>query len=175
MGCDIHAFIEYHHGNGNWWPFGSEFRLTRDYNMFSLLAGVRKANEYYNLFSAKGLPDNISHEASDHYWTKISENGDGESNSVSLTVAQRWVDTGQSKLQRDYSGEAMAVSSPDFHSHSWLTCEEFSEALDQYQIRNRKHKIGNEFTEAGYYAVEAAMKALLDRGCKVRLVFWFDN
>lgn len=55
------------------------------------------------------------------------------------------------------------ISHPDWHSHSWLTPEEFAQAINDIDVT------------PDYVACLAAMMALHNRGWKSRIVFWFDN
>lgn len=67
MGCDIYAAIEYRE-DGVWKAlfmsekWGYELRVSRDYALFGVLAGVC-SDAYVPLSSGRGLPEDISEEA----------------------------------------------------------------------------------------------------------------
>lgn len=78
----------------------------------------------------------------------------------SLDDANRWVEEGASSWFVD----GRKITHPDYHSHSWLSLEEWKDVL------SRHPNVGSE-----YHAISAAMEALQAGGKKVRVVFWFDN
>ena len=63
MGCDIHTVFEY---KGRWdylnqWDsFGGELSLTRDYDMFGVLAGVRRGGA---VIDPRGYPVDMDYQA----------------------------------------------------------------------------------------------------------------
>ena len=56
----------------------------------------------------------------------------------------------------------MFVSHPDWHSHTWLSADEFEKAIQD---------LGNE----KYRAALAAMRSFEADGLDARIVIWFDN
>ena len=166
MGCDIHLHIETRRkkrANDEliWFPFGGEFRLWRNYDLFGRLAGVRSATPA--LVKARGIPDDLAYTAAGTYWIHVGDDDswEGGNRSVSLDRAQQW----GTATKRDKDGNIKYVADPDCHTPTWLTPEEFREAL------------GDTPAEwiADYHAVLAAAGMLSFLGHDVRLVIWFDN
>lgn len=61
-----------------------------------------------------------------------------------------------------YEAEKKYVSNPDWHTHSWLTADEFAVAIEGSG-------------EPEYEAILAAMRSFEAGGAQARIVFWFDN
>jgi hypothetical protein len=167
MGCDIHCYIQsktdYDYVQG----FGGRINPGRNYIMFGLMADVRYDSNYNR--KPRGMPDRVSWQILVDYMKYIDETESDDN--VSREVAQRWVSYG-SKLHIDYNTttddikEAKWVTNPDWHSHSYLSTEEFEDCINGYES-------GSEYKlDDRYYAILAAMKAL---GPTAQLVFWFDN
>jgi hypothetical protein len=57
VGCDIHAFVEFK--SGDEWHFYTEIDISRDYDLFEKMAGVR-GNSVNAIAEPKGLPLDIS-------------------------------------------------------------------------------------------------------------------
>jgi hypothetical protein len=167
MGCDIHMFVEYKRKNDSndwWWPFGGRISARRNYTLFGLLANVRGDGAKY---PPRGLPTELGYEAKSHAYLFISENLSDEEGSVTLAKAQEWEKKCQCKII--YNGEKPTwVEHPDWHSHSWLTLEEYKTILEDY-LSDKTHR------ESAYEAILAAMSKLAECGNDVRVVFWFDN
>jgi len=175
MGADVHMYVEYNskerlpHANpvlNSWRGFGGRINPGRDYWMFALLADVRGSGA---LIEPRGLPENLGWQSQSDNRLYISDtNGDDEGN-CTLAQAQSYALHG-STIINDNEGKPTWVTHPDWHSHSWLTVDEFQQVLEAYE-RKTKHKAGLE-----YRALLAAMRAIEDEGKNdVRLVFWFDN
>ncbi len=177
MGCDIHAYVEYSK-DGQYWKNLTDNAGSRNYVMFGVLAGVRVVDA--QLFEPKGMPEGeLGYVTSHGYWLNVAPDehpdwADGEG-WTALEKAQDWIDRGCSKP--DYNdGKLRRVSHPDWHSHSWLTAAELSEAIEHY-----RKVVGNYWPEeAGgapteWVAILAAMKAIEGNGEMARVVFWFDN
>ena len=80
MGCDIHCYVERKNNNGNWEKVGNVFPVSeferqfydtdkrdspfswRNYDMFSVLAGVRNRGGITPISRRKGLPIDISND-----------------------------------------------------------------------------------------------------------------
>jgi len=73
--------------------------------------------------------------------------------------AEAWVERGSSRYK---DAEKMFVSNPDWHSHSWLTTDEYASVVEGTG-------------EPEYEAILAAMRSFEEGGAKARIVFWFDN
>jgi len=66
MGCDIHLFLEYKSPITNEWePFGYEYYIPRNYEMFAKMAGVRDKGQE-TIFQPKGFPENMSEYVSEY-------------------------------------------------------------------------------------------------------------
>lgn len=174
MGADIHMYVEYrskepspyaHTDARNWWSsFGDRINPGRSYRLFGLLAGVRCDGVMYQ---TRGMPEDAGYIAKFANQIYISDSGDGES--CTLAQAQSYEKYG-SVIEYDQNGRATWVTHPDWHSHSWLTVDQFSSVLNAYRI-----KYGDD-PGVEYVALLAAMRALENDGKnEVRVVFWFDN
>lgn len=169
MGCDIHAFIEFtkepprQTGERYWQPFGAQFRLGRHYGLFAKLADVRNYPGWgiTPVASARGLPDDSGWEVDDDYWFYVNDTGSGEA--TERKRAEGWVASKSSRWKDD---ERNWVSNPDAHTPSWLTPDEWEQALSDPKVTT----IPDE-----YRAFLAAMRSLQQLGNEVRAVFWFDN
>lgn len=162
MGCDIHLYIE-HKNTGDassWWNFGSQFRLDRDYGLFARMAGVRNyGDEIKPIAELRGLPSDISWGAKDGnrlFVVDSESHGEGE---ATRTAAERWIQSGSS-----VADGTSFVTHPDWHSHSWLSKEEFEECLNTFE------RVSND-----YKAVLAVLNSFESNGEMARVVFWFDN
>lgn len=178
MGCDIHAFVEYGrkrvdtYGNEEvyWQNFGSEFRLNRDYFMFGILSkGVRYDTPLS--FEAKGLPEDINYVVQDNAYYFICD-GTKEPGMVSLKKAKTYEKCGCKIIY--HNNEPMYVENPDWHSHSWLTTEEYEKALEYRDSAKGEDGYGYEVSPV-YKVLLSSMKQLEEYGYICRLVFWFDN
>lgn len=172
MGCDIHMFVEYKRKDSDYWQsLGGRINPGRNYFMFGILSkGVRSMPSFS--FEPKGIPENMSYSANEREYILISEDReiDGES-WCSLEDAKRWERNGSKILY--HNGKPWKVEHPDWHSHSWLTIEEYKKALDFYKEECVKENY--DFKEPEYSAILAAMQELESHGLDVRIVFWFDN
>lgn len=166
MGCDIHAYIEYSYnvrtlsGEPYWRTFGGRISLQRDYCMFGILAGVQDGE--YQLYAPRGLPagDLAFVTSSDAYLCITSSPGERE---CTRGQAESWGNPIFKQGTWEYT------MNPDWHSHSWLTPDEYAAALGIYMI-----KTGDVYAPE-WDAMLSTMRALEERGAEVRLVFWFDN
>ena len=157
MGCDIHCYIEYKSPNTEGWSdFGGRVNPGRNYDLFGKLAGVRRS-EVTPVVEPRGLPEDISYAASSDAWIYVSSTGSGEG-CCTQEQAERWVGWGA----RYRDPEKMFISNPDWHTHSWLTTDEYAAAIE-----------GS--SEPEYAAILAAMRSFEENGFQARIVFWFDN
>lgn len=187
MGSDIHLFIEYRVKNSDttrWNSFAGEIELERDYRMFERLGGVR-GDSANAIVPPRGFPADAGPKAKDENFLWIHYGrGNADAFSCSPEEAAKYVNSGRSSYFGILTKVAMAVdlkgvkepelvdvqrpervSKPDWHSHSWLTLEEFESAILQADSEVPKT----------YAACIAAMQSLEKDGCEVRAVFWFDN
>jgi hypothetical protein len=168
MGCDIHMYIEYKRKNtttNNWNNFGSKINPGRNYWMFGLMSkGVRC--EFEESFEAKGMPEDAGYYTRDDNQLYITDTGN-EEDCCTIEKAKQWESYGgKITYEKDIP---KWVTHPDWHSHTWLTIEEYERVIDSYN-----KKAGAE-PEPEYEAVLAAMKKLAELGNDVRIVLWFDN
>lgn len=167
MGCDIHTYLEYtmnpepQGDRGPYWcSWGERVNPGRNYGMFGLLAGVR--GSYTHSFKPKGLPDNLSYTVASDALLRIVE--DSEDDWEGYCTVKQAVSWGNPDAK---IGDV--IDHPDWHSHSWLTPDEYAQVLGRYLIEF-SHTPGIE-----YEVMLDLMRALEERGATVRLVFWFDN
>lgn len=159
MGCDIHAFIEVKPSDGGRWECISDPYLGRNYEMFGFMASVRSDK---TLFKPKGLPEDCSWRVNFENEIFVYNNGMNIPTEHHTTPqnAEHWVKSGLSKWVNDSKTK---ITHPDWHSHSWLTIDEFAKCIR-----------GMEYNT--YYKIAlATMRAAKKLGFEVRLVFWFDN
>ena len=167
MGCDIHTYLEYatwtkQDGAPYWVSWGGRNNLGRDYQMFALLSdGVR--GSYTHSRPAKGLPEGLAYETRADAFMCVTENDDWADSDGYCTVAsaRSWGNPGAK--DGDY------IDHPDWHSHSWLTPDEYAQVLGRYMTEFS----GSPSIE--YEVTLVLMRALEERGAQVRLVYWFDN
>lgn len=158
MGCDIHCYVEFKgKGDERWRPFGGRINPGRYYRLFGRLAGVRGGTA---LVPPRGYPDDAAYNADGDHWLFIHDAG-GD-NCVTPSRAIEYVGSYGSRYKLDSDGKAAWVSDPDWHSHTWLTPDEFAAALLPD-------------AQPTYRALLAAMRSLEGEGYAVRIVIWFDN
>jgi len=176
MGCDIHCYVQYknkNEGDGWWSDFGGRIPPGRNYAMFGVLAGVR-VHFPPKHFDPKGvLPiEKQSWTVRDDLYLVITEDGKGH-HEATLEDAKRW--SRESQLIKNEEGKPIRVLHPDWHSHSWMTTEEYEKALKWYKEYAKIDGItgGIPFE---YKVILRLMKILEKNGKNdVLLVFWFDN
>lgn len=173
MGCDIHAYLEFRdpkalNVNGEintaWRGWGA-VHLPRNYAIFGRLAGVR--TNATPVVEPRGVPEDMCFWTSGEYWKPVSDDyaENAESAFVSTARAKEWAEFG-SVLRRDDKGTIIGVSHPDYHTHSWVTPDEFAKVLGEFKP---------DYWSISYWAMLGAMRELEWHGMEVRLVFWFDN
>jgi hypothetical protein len=173
MATDIHMYVEYRYklaptsSTPN--PWKSLFPMInpgRNYALFGILANVR--TKMGIPFPPKGFPQDAGYYAMDDNYLYVSDT-DTDSRSVTHENAERFVTEFGSHIMTEEANGHQWVSHPDWHSHSWLTTEEFKQAMEMY---NRQHK---DYPEVEYDALLAAMKYLDKHKCEARVVFWFSD
>ncbi len=163
MGCDIHMYLEYKNKTqekATWrgWP---RINPGRDYLLFGKLAGVRYSD--HQMFAKRGMPSDIGWMVLSDAYLYITEEETDADGSCTLEQAKRW---GNPIIENN--GKPFKTLQPDWHSHSWLSVEEFSGALEKTKEQEYSHDVE-------YFALLAAAKTIEKEGYEVRLVFWFDN
>lgn len=198
MGCDIHLCIEYQIYSDMWSDFGGIFNPGRNYLMFEAMAGVR-GDEEKAVCKPKGLPDQTSLEVRRTTFLAIGEQENDEK-TATMAQALEWAKHGRKLIKEGKI--PVAVEHPDWHSHSWLTTQEFERALELYHKRDRESvqaqnkqyltpfqkdvisqrkrtpKLNHPFKEDKaiiYHAIHDVMCRMDSNGIPVRIVFWFDN
>jgi len=158
MGCDIHCYIEYKRKDWNSWsPFGGCINPGRNYRLFAALAGVRNAYDILPVVEPRGYPTDAAYMAESDNWLFVRD-GKYEGH-CSRESAERYVASCGSRYK---DSEKAFVSNPDWHSHSWLTPDEYGQAIGTMDA-------------PGYRAILAAMRSFETDGHKARIIFWFDN
>lgn len=160
MGCDIHLYLESKHQRG--WSDLCTPPGVRDYEMFELMAGVRGDE---TLFPPRGLPKDIGLSTRHESQLFITEDGNGD-HQASRENAAKWVSAGSSSYT---DKDKKFITHPDWHSHSWLTADEFGKVIDEYRKRYGKSP------DLDYVALHHMMVFYGFNGVETRLVFWFDN
>ena len=169
MGCDIHCYMEYKTADyedsySRWRPMGGRINPGRNYRIFGYLAGVRD-DEVEQVAPLRGFPEDAGYAAHGDEWLYIVEEETREKGCASRENAESWVKYG-SKYKLDADGKPTHVSHPDWHSHSWVTSDEWEKAI-------KKDKDDSWCFQYG--AMLAALRYLEKKGCQTRIVFWFDN
>ncbi len=179
MGCDIHPYIEVrkrkHKGRRRWahydWFRGRHpwddavsrhpLYITRDYNLFGVLAGVRVSAA--RIATPRGLPPDVSRAVRDENQLRVVMHDTVDDERVaSYADAVQWVKNGSS----EWVGTAKRyVTHPDHHSHSYVTLTELLARDDWARVG-----VGPKF-----YQLTIPELCTLGLPDDVRLVFWFDN
>jgi len=170
MGCDAHCYVEYRtkeETNREYWSsFGGRINPGRNYWMFGLMAkGTR--SEFEEAFEPKGLPELLGYQSTyDAYMYIVDDDDemDEPSHQCKRSDAERWA-----KYGNKISEDNRFIEHPDWHTHSWLSVNEFEEVLNSF------NKMKDAYPQPEYEALLAAMKTLEKYNNEVRLVFWFDN
>lgn len=167
MGCDIHMYVEYkskERFDDYWTYFWGKINPGRNYWMFGLIAKVR--GSFKESFNPKGMPNNASYVAEEDNYVYITKEGIGD-NECTIEQAKKWERYG-CKISY-HCNIATKVTHPDWHSHTWLTTEEFEYVIDCH------NKMKGAQREPQYEALLASMKKLEELGNDVRVICWFDN
>ena len=158
MGCDIHVHVETKE-HSRWWCFGyAELHLIRNYDMFAKMADVRNNGRFKPISLPKGLPDDISITTQSNNLLYVVDVDAEDEKTVEKSRAEDWVNRGRSEWVMDKT----YVTHPDWHSHSWLTFNEFRQCVDNT-------------SSVDYRALLKLLEAFEIEGIETRLVFWFDN
>jgi hypothetical protein len=126
------------------------------------MAGVRGDEE--PIVERRGYPKDAGYAAaSDNHLFIVDVEDTDHPEYCTRILADRWLASGTSQLKE---GNDCYVTHPDWHSHSWLTPDEFEEVLDGFLMTDGYVK---------YHCFLAVLRTLENAGYKARLVFWFDN
>lgn len=171
MGCDIHMYVEYKRKDNEkdyWMNFGERINPGRNYFMFGILSNGVRSNPEFS-FDPKGMPeyDSLGYSSRSDALIYITDEEDDNENHTTLKQALKWQEYGH-KIINGRDGKPTWIEHPDWHSHSWLTTEEFEKAMDYYRSQST-------YQQPEYEAVLSAMKKFEELGFDSRIVFWFDN
>lgn len=150
MGCDIHSYVEFKEGER--WKCFRKIDLPRCYPMFGAMAGVRSDRSH---IEPRGVPKDITWITADDYTVYVSDEIK-EKGFCRKSDSDRWIERGLSTVW-----DENRVTDPDAHTPSWLSVEDYRNALHCAGIN-----VGQEYT---------AMLALMEVLTDARIVFWFDN
>jgi hypothetical protein len=160
MGCDIHAKIEFQPPYSNHWShFAEDLNLGRNYVLFAFLVDQHFRGTGANIkgeVPERGLPTD-----GDSYRTYTEEQ-------LNEMWTKRKTENPDECIDEFRSGTWIGQ-----HTFTWLTPEEFENALtryDEWSKNSEYHK-----PEPEYWAVHAMMKSLKDSGINNRLIIGFDN
>jgi hypothetical protein len=152
--------------HGKWWHL-ARVRVSQDYLLFNLLAGVRRDHPGMpdvESLPARGLPQDVTE-------LTLAEDAltvDDEAAALEVpdactrAAADAWVRDGRSRLLEN----GYAVTHPDFYSHSWLSSEDLRLVAVRYAAAR-----GNE--DIVLKAIQAALGALDAGGIESRAIIWF--
>jgi hypothetical protein len=172
MGAELYFQVELSYAAplrpSRWWHF-ARLRLSQDYLLFALLAGVRTEvlpDSELECLAPKGLPDNVT-EASLAEDSLTVDDGAAEleiPDTCSRADAEEWVRTGMSR----YLHNGYSVTHPDFHSHSWASLEELQLVCRRYEGAGGKDSVV-------VRSVLTMLESLQSAGLVSRAVFWFSG
>lgn len=133
MTCNIYAVAEYR--ESDYWYGFSTLHISKNYNLFALMADVHNYNETICVARAKGYPKNGMSFIFKHLYFKFVVEDSYEDNSViSKSKAQYW----KKEYMIDVLDEGTAyemISSPDWHDCSWLETVELIEVQQQLKLQ----------------------------------------
>lgn len=160
MGCDIHCYIEHlEKDDKRWKSFGGHINPGRNYWAFGRLAGVRHDGSPH--VAPRGLPGDLGFSAAEDNTVYVDDSN--------RQRAESWVANGISKWTSIHHN---FVTHPDWHSHSWLTADEWDTAI---QRADKDMESYGGRCDDEYHAILAVLRFFESRGHSARVVFWFDN
>ncbi len=173
MGCDIHAYLDVIEAMpdpktgyaGYISTLVGPIDLGRDYELFGVLAGVRRDGA---VFPPRGLPpiDELGSRTLHDYWLGITDTPTctwcGGCRHVTPEEVKQWGNKTLTHQGMTY------CQHPDWHTPSWLYHHELEDVVQAYP-ENKKGL-------TRLLGIMALMKTINGRKRKrTRLVFWFDN
>ncbi|MCH9648668.1 MAG: hypothetical protein K0U98_10545 [Deltaproteobacteria bacterium] len=175
MGCDIHLFVEIIEGDYVSALADGQFRVSRNYELFRALAGIRAEPGFAPLIEPRGLPEIMSRSVFGTYYQPILD----EKTAVEWRAGD-WVTPDEAKRyehrvspsrgQGWIPSEIGYVPYPDWHTPSWLTRSEVHRCLEAGGLRLPTYDFELEVV------LEAmAFLELHNPKISTRVVFWFDN
>jgi hypothetical protein len=151
-----------------WWHF-ARIRLSEDYLLFALLAGVRREGfrgRELECLSPKGLPEDVTELSLAEDALSVDDEAAGLEvpDTCTRANAEEWVRSGVSRFLHN----GHAVTHPDFHGQSWLSHEELE------LVRHRYAAAGGRDLDL-LQAALAMLESLRTAGHVSRVVFWFSG
>ncbi|KAI9131386.1 hypothetical protein [Acaryochloris sp. CCMEE 5410] len=177
MGCDIHLFLEYCHPSWGIEPIiANFFSVSRDYRLFTALAGVHSYDDDVPaLFVPRGLPDDVSQDIHEQFYTTIIPDDADDSRTDLMhewcyeSDAKHYVAKCNAHI-KEYKDGHRYVSNPDWHHASYLTRNEIIDACKHagYDLLNAPDE---------FQMVMDFMQSIDHRfrNDASRIIFWFDN
>jgi uncharacterized short protein YbdD (DUF466 family) len=160
MGCDIHLYIEHKERGSDYWEcFGKKINPGRHYGIFAKMAGVGNYDNIIPVSTPRGLPEKTSFVVNDDNSLFIEDESAEAPGYCTKEQADRWVASGSSKYVSEWQ-----VTHPDWHSHSWLTPDEYEKAIK-----------GVEFVDVEWKVILTVLREFQKYSKDARVVFWFDN
>lgn len=164
MGCDIHGYLEQRKPGGKWEEHPVSIRLSRNYELFARLAGVRNYAMVQYVAGARGIPSDACHDT--HIANCVFVSDILDSGAVTKARADAWIANGQKWYK-----EGVYVTNPDYHSHSWCTRLELEGVIKKLITEANSDQAVHDC----YRHLAKTMHLTEKLGYECRLVFWFDN
>lgn len=168
MGTDINIYPECgfsHDGEIRWTSICGAFEMSRNRELFQRIGltsyNVPDQPVVSPLFPLRGLPPALGYEAQRQAF--ISVDGDWRSDYlVTPAEANRMVASGKARW---FDEQQDAITDPDLHGHTWLSCEEYRSVLTPE----------DEHINVDWWGLLAMLEEFERRGHTTRLVIWFDS
>lgn len=184
MGCDIHGWVEYSLDGYTWEPMlNAEAVLSRSYDIFGLLFGVRNYVNFIPIAPERGLPSDVS-----DFVKKQGGDEDGHSHSYITLEEFNAIDWKQESQEFDgrihmyqkvkgkwkSSGKASSSGYIDVNSILATGKQELIKGNTKYVVEKTKAKdcLEGNFEEMFKYLNNIQEQ---NNWYKIRLVVWFDN
>lgn len=172
MGADIHGLIEekfvYLNGNTHYSSF-CELHLGRDYDLFSVLAGVRGWMD--PVYEQRGFPKDACYCTLHSAGLYISDSADHINDDIDYNA--RIIGKNKAKIlleEKPYLHiDDHHMLCPGYHSHSYLYLEELKLCQKQYKKWNGRRR------SKDLDMIITIMNQFQKRKITSRFVFWFDS
>lgn len=184
MGADIHIFPETR--NKRWdkssWneiSYG-QFYGPRDYNLFGWLANVRGRRDFHE---RRGVPEDVSRTTFLAYHLAIADDeiaDEYQEHDGVRYISEAYATELEERrgVKRIHRWHTEYIEDPDLHSASWMTLEEFKDALHmaKQSALEEYDDVGEDYPDVHYQALVAYLHTLESTGdYETRIVFWFDS
>jgi hypothetical protein len=167
VSTELYFNLEAREGNrGKWWHW-ARVRLSQDYLLFNLLAGVRRDHPGMpdvESMPVKGLPSDVTELTLEEDALTVDDQAAELEvpDTCTKAAADAWVREGRSRLLHN----GYAVTHPDFHSHSWLSSDELHVVAERYSAARGQDDVV-------LSAIQAAIAVLHAGGIESRAIIWF--